>query len=239
MTDKIAVVLLLIVCCLFQCEASSMQQQNLEMKRRIAQIKKQADLYVIADVTAETPARARQLAEDILWDEVGDWASTQPNLKNTSALLVERVDSLVEELTHPRGNMYRSFLYVKKSDIANGASAKIIEKSIPASVNNPVAATTPDNHPVYPSIIQNLAAITDYSQIALSIKKLAAEGKIGTYGRYASLQNPEQYYLVIYNRAGQVMALLSPGEQRVNVKTGEPDAVANYSGCGAIGLKLP
>ena len=74
--------------------------------------------------------------------------------------------------------------------------------------------------------------------MADKIKELKAEGKIGHYARYASLEKPEIYYLAIYNTEGKVVAVLTPGGNRINVKTNQPDKVTNYSGCGAIGFTV-
>ena len=83
-----------------------------------------------------------------------------------------------------------------------------------------------------------LAGITDYYAMAEKVKQLKAEGKIEDYGRYASLDDPDECYLIIYNREGKVVAILTPGPDRLNVKTNQPDGVANYSGCGAIGIEV-
>ena len=45
-------------------------------------------------------------------------------------------------------------------------------------------------------------------------------------------------YLAIYNKAGKVVAVLTPGDSRINVKTQEADKISNYSGCGAIGFTV-
>ena len=74
--------------------------------------------------------------------------------------------------------------------------------------------------------------------MADKVKQMTADGRIKDYARYASLVNPDKCYLVIYNREGKVVAVLTPGPDRRNVKTGQADGVKNYSGCGAIGLEL-
>ena len=64
------------------------------------------------------------------------------------------------------------------------------------------------------------------------------QGRIAHYGRYSSLQNPKDYYLAIYNKEGEVVAVLTPGTERINVQTRQTDSEKNYKGCGAIGFKI-
>jgi len=52
------------------------------------------------------------------------------------------------------------------------------------------------------------------------------------------LQNPKDYYLAIYNKEGEVVAVLTPGTERINVQTRQTDSEKNYKGCGAIGFKI-
>jgi hypothetical protein len=89
-----------------------------------------------------------------------------------------------------------------------------------------------------PEPVRAVAACTRYQQMAEKIKELKAAGKIGHYARYGNLERPEIYYLVIYNQQGGVETVLTPGADRINVRTGQPDKVTNYHGCGAIGFTI-
>ena len=64
------------------------------------------------------------------------------------------------------------------------------------------------------------------------------EGKIKNDARYGKLENGDGCYLDIYNKAGKVVAILSPGKQRRNIATGKTDGIINYSGHGAIGFEV-
>ena len=91
---------------------------------------------------------------------------------------------------------------------------------------------------IYPAVVMDIAACTEYSDMANKIKQYQQEGKIGSYARYAQLSKPEINYLAIYNKAGKVVAVLTPGDSRINVKTQKADRISNYSGCGAIGFTV-
>ena len=184
-----------------------------EVKKQINRIKKSSQ-YIYAESTAQTEEEAKSYAEEILCDEVNKWVATQRKLKGSANLVVNNREELWTTLSMPRGtNMFRYFIYVRKSDIIPTENAVMIEN-------------------------KNLPAVAEYSDMANKIKELKAQGKIKSYARYASLDNPDTCYLIIYNREGKVVAVLTPGVERRNVKTNKPDGVKNYSGCGAIGFEL-
>lgn len=68
---------------------------------------------------------------------------------------------------------------------------------------------------------------------------LKADGSIINYGKLATAENLEECYLIVYDIAGNIKALLGKGEEtRPNLKTGITDRLDNYRGCGAIWFTL-
>ena len=202
-----------------------------DVKKQINQIKKSSQ-YIYAESTAPTEADARTYAEERLYDEVNKWVATQKKLKGSASLVVNNRKELWTTLSMPRGsNMFRYFVYVKKSDILPTENAVVI-------ANENLPAVEEKLQPTLPEAIQVVADYTDYYKMAEKVKQLKEEGKIEEYARYASLDDPDECYLVIYNKEAQVVAVLTPGPERLNVKTGKPDGIANYRGCGAIGIKV-
>jgi len=215
---------------------SAQAQDDTKVKKQINSVKK-SSLYLYGEATAESEEEAKGLAEDILYQEINQWVASKKSLKNSPNIVVNNKKELQTALTLPRGNMYRYFIYVKKADLMPSDNAEIIENYTPKSstVEHIKQPTKPNK---YPDVVNMIASYTDYYNMADKVKELKSEGKIGHYGRYASLEKPEIYYLAIYNTEGKVVAVLSPGENRINVNTGQPDKVTNYSGCGAIGFTV-
>ena len=120
---------------------------------------------------------------------------------------------------------------MKKDDIIPAENAIVIANESQPAVEEKLQS-------VLPEAVSLLAGITDYYAMTEKIKQLKSEGKIEEYGRYASLDDPNEYYLIIYNQQAKVVGILTPGLNRRNVKTNQPDGVANYRGCGAIGIKI-
>ncbi len=205
--------------------------QTDEVKKQINKIKKSSQ-YIYAESTAPTEADARSYAESKLYEEINKWVATQRKLKKSPNLVVNNRKELWTMLSMPRGsNMYRSFLYVKKNDILPTENAVIISNQSLPPVEESMKETLPE-------IVAEIAACTQYGDMAAMVKQAKNEGKIKNYGRYASLANPDKCYLIIYNREGKVVATLTPEPDRKNIKTNKPDSVKNYSGCGAIGVEL-
>ena len=223
-------ILLSITLCLLALTAAQAGPTD-DVKKEINKIKKSSQ-YIYAESTAPTEEDARAYAEERLFDEVNKWVSTQKKMKGSANLVVNNRKELWTTLSMPRGtNMYRYFIYVKKKDIIPTDNAVVIANESRPAVEEKL-------QPVLPEAVTLLAGITDYYAMAEKVKQLKAEGKIEDYGRYASLDDPDECYLIIYNREGKVVAILTPGPERLNVKTNQPDGVANYSGCGAIGIEV-
>ena len=193
---------------------ASVYSNDEDTKLEINRIKKSAD-YLYAESTAATLDDARAYAEEQLYESINRWVAHQGSGSAGQKVLIHDTQGSWKVLTMPRGsNMHRCFIYVKKTEVLSGSKSE------------------------YPALVLELAAIQDYSVMASRIKTLSAEGKIKHYGRYASLSNSDNYYLVIYNREGKVVAMLTPGAERKNVNTHKADGVKNYAGCGAIGFIL-
>ncbi len=208
---------------------------NDETKKKINSIKKDSQ-YLYAEATASTEDEAHDIAEEILYDEINEWAATKKKLQNSASLAVNNKQSLWTTISLPRGNMFRSFIYVKKSDILPVENSEVIGNANVVPDKAETMESTVEE--IWPEAVTTLAGCTEYTDLAAKIKQMKAEGKLESYARYAQLDNPEACYLAIYNKEGKVLAILSPGSDRRNVATGRPDGVKNYSGCGAIGFMV-
>lgn len=208
---------------------------NDETKKKINSIKKDSQ-YLYAEATASTEDEAHDIAEEILYDEINEWAATKKKLQNSASLAVNNKQSLWTTISLPRGNMFRSFIYVKKSDILPVENSEVIGNANVVPDKAETMESTVEE--IWPEAVTTLAGCTEYTDLAAKIKQMKAEGKLESYARYAQLDNPDACYLAIYNKEGKVLAILSPGSDRRNVATGRPDGVKNYSGCGAIGFMV-
>lgn len=229
----------IIIAVLAICNPELLMADNKEVSRQIRDIMV-SNQYLYGDYTAATEREAREMAEEMLENNIKEWVVTKKKLRGSQNLVVNNKQSLQTSLSMSRGNMIRVFIYVKKSDIIAGNNAEIISQTprIPSSTVEPIKSigTGTKVQKKYPEVVTTIASYTEYKPMAEKIMQFKEQGKITRYARYTSLDKPDMYYLAVYNTAGKVVTVLTPGPTRYNVKTGEIDNVTNYSGCGAIGF---
>ena len=223
-----------LVCALFAHCSLLSAQSNEEMKRTINSIKR-SNNYIYAETTAESPEASQKLAEEILMKNVKEWAVNQKKLKDADHLIIKNTKNAMESLALPRGNMFRSFVYVSKKDIEGADNA--ITTANEGNTNTNAPGATPAS--AYPDIVTKVMACKNFNELKACMTKAKIDKAIAGYDAYENIDNHDPYYMAIYNRQYQVVAVLTPGPDRTNAATGQPDAVKNYSGCGAICFRLP
>lgn len=88
-------------------------------------------------------------------------------------------------------------------------------------------------------VLQELKDITSFYDLEKKMKPLKAAGEITDYGKYTTMTDPANCYLIIYDQQAAVKAILGKGvDKRKNLKTGVDDSEKNYRGCGAIWFKI-
>ena len=189
----------------------------------------------------EDKEEALAVALDILQKEAERWAASKKKSGKELDLVLTNVTQRYNTVELRRGNMFRAFVYVKKSDIqlAQNSFVSEIKTENPDAANKAAeSSATPIHKPKLPEALQRLLTLKQMNEILPMLETLQKEGLIMEYKRYAALGNPDTYVLVIYNRQEAVEAILSEGPNRINIRTGQPDGVANYKGRGAMGVKL-
>lgn len=229
---------------LFVAIIGSYAQQTEEQKKEINKIKK-SSLYLYAETTMPDKEEAMETAIDMLQREAQKWANEKKKKKETDVnleLVMTNVTQSYNKIELPRGNMYRAFAYVKKSDILMTKNVIVSNLEEPDSEKEisaaPITEESKNQSVKLPEVIKRLLVLKKYEEVPPCVENLKQEGLITEYNRYAFLPSPDDYVLIIYNREGEVEAILSEGPKRMNMRTQKADGVANYKGRGAIGVKL-
>ena len=102
-----------------------------EQKKKIASIKKNSS-YIYAEVTTTSQQQAIDLATDMLHNNVNEWAAKKKKFAGSNKIVTRNTNYTVEQITMPRANMYRAFMYVKKSDVIPADNVEVI--NTPAEV---------------------------------------------------------------------------------------------------------
>lgn len=209
----------------------SAQAQNDEevQKKEINRVKLNSGQYLYAEVVANDLQTAVSLAEEYLNQKISEYVAEKKKLAGSNQVVALDKKQGWETISMPRGtNMFRAFIYVKKSDIVPAGNATVFE---------PMKATVESVSP-RDETLARLLTLSKFSDIEPCLKNLQQEGRISTYGKQKTLGDLTDFVLLIYNREGAVEAVLSEGPQRKNLRTGQADDTSNYRGRGAIGVKV-
>ncbi|MBP1541111.1 MAG: hypothetical protein ILA25_02950 [Prevotella sp.] len=214
-----------------------------EQKKKIAAIKKSSS-YIYAEVTTTSQQQAIDLATDMLHNNVNEWAAKKKKFAGSSKIVTTNTNYSIEQITMPRANMYRAFMYVKKSDIIPADNVEVrdtpVEVSTAKDSKPKEAKVTPISNSNRDYVVSQLLPVKNTGQLSAKLKDLRASGKIVEYDNLRGLKgkNMAEYIMVVFNKEGNVEAILSEGENRVNLLTSAPDQLTNYKGRGAIGVKV-
>lgn len=202
-------------------------QTDTGLKDKINSIKKSSK-YVYAEVTQYDKKEAYDMAQDILYQRINEYLAKERKKRSTSTKFESNKKYDIVDLAISRGDMFRVFLYVKKEDLF--------------SPENEYAQRNLDREPVANDVerevIDELLVLNNFAAMKQRLPELKNEGKILSYKKYSELDNPEQYYLIVFDKQGKILAVLTKGGKRKNIKTSGYDAISNYKGCGAVGVKI-
>ncbi len=223
----------IVLCCMMVFALASFSQSVEEQKRKINAIKK-SNSYIYAEATLASEQEALDLAQELLYQRVNEYIANKKKFKDAKETVIINQNYASEQIKLPRGNMYRAFMFVKKSDIIpteNAVVGRVETKEDEPSTVEFIQDNTED-------VLTTIRNLRTLEEMRSELSRLKQEDKIASYAKYSELASPENFILIIYNKQGLVKAVLSEGKQRTNLNTNQPDSISNYKGTGAVGVKL-
>ena len=213
---------------------------------------KRDTMYIYAEATMKNLSEAYNGARAILEMKVGDWVRLQHPNEGIEVCIVKAKEHFVQLETR-RGDFYRAFVYVRKSDImpvtdksevavlevspvkrsdgVEPAPAIIVTEEKPAQADAPVFELTSEE--------KQMKLVRSFYDVEPYIKGLKSKGKLASYGKYATMPEGEDCHLFVYDKQGNISALLrKKGSAQYNLNTLKEDNVKNYKNCGAIWFQL-
>ncbi len=229
------------------CCGGALAQDVNEQKRNINNIKKDSG-YLYAEVTTTDKQQALDLAEDLLNQRINEYVAEQKKLRKAQNIVARNTRSAWETVSLPRGNCYRAFLYVRKTDIlpadnavvrqnplADEAVADVPAQVTPAEETESNVKAVSENRQV---ALGRILSVERFTNLATVLKQLKQEKRVSHYAKYKDLANAEEYLLIVYNKEDHIVAVLSEGARRQNLKTLQEDSIDNYEGNAALGVKI-
>lgn len=221
---------------------------------KINSIKKNSG-YLYGEATVSTLEQATTLAYEELQREVYAW------LQNDS-LSVKDINRLSDTVMVRIVNVYRVFAYVEKSKLKSLPPDTVKIDTVQAKVPSVVKSFEKKDSTLFTDSVRQvinkrffgkegkkrqrendallrLKKAKNFFELKKIMQPLKEKGDIIDYGKYATAKHPELCYLIVYDPAGNICALLGKGKDiRKNLKTGNDDSIKNYRGCGAIWFTL-
>ena len=90
-------------------------------------------------------------------------------------------------------------------------------------------------------VMNDILRTADLKQLQIVLGHYKKQGAVLTYDRYQKISDPAPYYVVIHDKKGNIVAILSPGRKsRTNLWNNKTVSVDDYAGLGygAIAFKL-
>lgn len=236
----------------------SAQNHYAESQQQINRIKMDT-LYLYSTGTSSVSADdATQNSRELLALEIEMWLKQVVKAdKQTINGYVIKANEHLEEIPVQRGNLYRSFSYVRKSDIlpySNKSELLLVELpeavQLPQTVQvnggnsadtdikkpeNEILKTTEPAKYVLSADEEKMLAVRNFDGINTFLTELDKGGRLKDKGKYSSLPDNKDCYIFIYDKEGNIPAYLKQTQSgQTNLKLGLLDNVRNYKGCGAI-----
>lgn len=231
---------------------SASAQTATDVARDINKVKRDT-MYIYAESTTKDLSESYNNARAILEMKVGDWVRTQHPNEGIEVCIVKAKEHFIQ-LDTRRGELYRAFVYVKKSDImpvVDKSEVTVFEVA-PSKQNETVKAApaiivteeAPANIETAPTLEltseeKQMRQVRSFYEVEPYIKGLKGKGKLKSYGKYATMPVDEDCHLFVYDKQGNISALIrKTGRIQYNLNTLKEDNVKNYKNCGAIWFQL-
>lgn len=213
----------------------SMSAMTFAMDKRLVDINaiKKNPAYLYAEATMADRNEAAGVAIEQLQSEILRWTTDMH--VSMDSLTACKISQKADTMMMQRANLFRVFAYIAKKVVS------------PSSIDDSKVDTTLLNDSIKHILIQRFSVRKDHSviekimhaksffELREIMEPMKERGEIIDYGKYATMKNPVESYLIVYDPAGNICAILDKGEEtRKNLKTGKTDSIRNYRGCGAI-----
>lgn len=233
----------ILMSCLF-CMALTAQNVTEKTKREMNRIKLSRS-YICAEATMPTLQEAIDVANESLLQSINQWIKEEKKYHGTKQVAIQDINSCLEKMDMNRGRNVRVLVYIKKKDIipiyGNGQILLTDDEqedaaTAPAATQQPVRKKTQPIQPVPTETdpLQRILAAQTMNDIKVIFHELKKENAL-SYGKYNSINlNITDYFLLFYNRQGQITGVLGKGgQERVNLRTNQQERLTNYNGDAA------
>ena len=230
---------LLCICLLASTYSQAQSVDGVDPLNDINAIKRDAS-YIYAEATMMDAVEAQSGAHALLELKLYDWLRSQHPEVNSDSLVSDSKGHWFDLVTR-RGKYNRVFSYVDKRKVL-----PVVEEPVPVVddsepvVDDPVSIMDDFLRLELTDDEETMAGIYRFANIEPYIKGLMEEQRVKAYGKYASLPEDAPCYLFVYNKDGDVVAVLRQTEDgnHFNLREKRDDNVRYYKNCGALWFQI-
>ncbi|MBO4263187.1 MAG: hypothetical protein J5871_00725 [Bacteroidales bacterium] len=214
--------------------------------KKINAIKRNTRDYVYAEATMDTPEAAYKAAKELLLVQAREYAKEHAPKYQKEYLSIKKISDICESVQMPRGNMYKVFVYAKKTDIVpTDGGGLAAEGPVPGPVLDSGQAPGAGQalEPWQQKVIDELLAVDTFSAAWESLARMKAVGRVKKYGPHAACSDVNAAFWLIGDADGKVLTVLGPDMAAGNGRTDFRKGIANadlsaYSGAPAVWFTL-
>ena len=195
--------------------------------------------YIYAEATMGTPQEAFEVASELLYVQAKEYVSEKKSFADKDILL-RNIKSQQDSIQMRRGEMYKVFLYIKKSDIidvdnvtllnnsgsaqaASSAAAAVEEvtveipsvnleaESVPQPAEIPSDASLKLSSLWQQNLIDDLLDEPSFASAKAKLSRYKSEFKVKNTGPVSTCRNLPAAFLLV-GKNGQVVTVLGPDE---------------------------
>lgn len=236
----------LLLCCLQTWADDSLVDSINDIKRNSA--------FVYGEATEENRQHADSFARTDLLLNIQEWV-----FKNTEQVVDEEFDNRisrhVKTISMRRADKIRVFVYLQKYDVmplladmgihfSDTTAVDVLkipqkervdtEKLLATSKKlSEIFAQSAEKPQTRNGVLNKILKAKDFFELRTILKTLIDQKAITSYGKGKTNKQPENCYWVIYDRAGNIKAVLGKGkDKRKNLKTNRDENLSKYEGKG-------
>ena len=217
----------------FSLVTISNAQTAAEINKSINKVKRDT-MYIYAESTTKDLNEAYTNARAILEMQVGEWVQKQHPSEGIELCIVKAKEHFMQ-LDTRRGELYRALTVFEVSPSAHQNQVEV----------SPAIIVTEEAPKEEKAIVQltseeiQMKQVKSFYEVEPYINGLKSKGKLNGYGKYATMPQGQDCHLFVYDKQGNISALLrKSGNIQYNLNTLKEDNVNNYKNCGAIWFQL-
>lgn len=225
------------VVALAACALSCFAQDTVEAINEI----KLSGKYFTAEATAASVDEAKNSAFSNLKENIANYCEEM----EIEEVGEDKIKANLQQKSVNRGDAVMVLVYVAKTIVEKKEAVTLHPNT---SVNTNTTNNNTNSIPVlgsanWPDIIKKVCGVSTFAQLMYLLDMAMDNNLIDSWGKYKSMPNQTECYLVMMNVDRQIVAVLSPvkNDARTDVKTGmvvDSEGMKSFDKCAPICVRV-